>query len=283
MKWGSALFALMILALIGCGGGGGGGGNGVSVALSPSNPTIQPGGQVNFTATVSNAANQSVLFTVNGGTLTNVTGTSATYTSPAGAGIYSVTATSVQDPSKSDTATITSGSQVSGRIVQVETPGGPNPATAVKMLLGTTVYSQTVNTSADGSFTLLTKNGANIVDVNNGSWVFEVNTVSGPTNVGDLWIGPTKVAVQGTVHNAANSNPIEGAIVRFGGKVAITNPMGQFFILEAPYPNPGGSLAGFWSIPGTITATGFTTANFTTNGISESGGIVDVGTINMNP
>ena len=102
------LASLGVLLVFGCGGGGGGGGGGgnpVSVAVNPNPASVAPSANQTFTATVTNAANTAVTWSVveaNGGTVT----TGGVYTAPALAGTYHVKASSVQDPTKSSTATV---------------------------------------------------------------------------------------------------------------------------------------------------------------------------------
>jgi len=77
----------------------------VSVAVSPKTATVAPGGTKTFTATVTGSA-QGVNWTVSeagGGTVD----ASGLYTAPQAAGTYHVVATSKQDATKSDSATIT--------------------------------------------------------------------------------------------------------------------------------------------------------------------------------
>lgn len=78
----------------------------IGVSISPTAVTLQPGGQQAFTATVTGSANEGVTWAVTGGTLTGA-GNPVTYTAPAVAGTYQVTAASVADPSKTAAASVT--------------------------------------------------------------------------------------------------------------------------------------------------------------------------------
>ena len=118
--------AFVLFVVFGCGGGGGGGGgNPVSVSVTPPTANLSPNGTQQFTATVSNATNTAVTWSVvpaqNSGTVTQ----GGLYTAPATAGTYQVKATSVQDPTKSDTSTIT----VATNITVTVNP--PNPTISV--------------------------------------------------------------------------------------------------------------------------------------------------------
>ncbi len=75
----------------------------VSVVVNPPSASLFTGGTQQFTATVSNASNTAVTWTAAGGTID----ANGLYTGGSTAGSFSVTATSVQDPTKSATATVT--------------------------------------------------------------------------------------------------------------------------------------------------------------------------------
>jgi hypothetical protein len=105
----------------------------VSVAVSPNSATLNIGQTQQFTATVLNAQNTAVTWSVDGinggnssvGTIT----AQGLYTAPSAPGTHNVVATSVQDPTKSDTA-----------IVSVTSGGGggsctPQQQTGVKICL----------------------------------------------------------------------------------------------------------------------------------------------------
>ena len=76
---------------------------GVSLSISPTSATVQSGATKQFTATVTGAANNAVTWTASGGTVSST----GLYTAGATAGSFTVKATSVQDTTKSVTATIT--------------------------------------------------------------------------------------------------------------------------------------------------------------------------------
>ena len=80
----------------------------VSIAINPTNASIQVGGTQQFSATVTGATDPSVTWSATGGTVSS----DGLYTAPSAIGTYAVTATSVADSTKSATATVsvTSGS-----------------------------------------------------------------------------------------------------------------------------------------------------------------------------
>jgi hypothetical protein len=114
----------------------------VAISLSPATATLDPcQGQV-FTATVTNAGNTAVTWTVaevGGGAVTN-----GAYTAPQVPGTYHVVATSVADPTRSVQGTVTVGPQ---RILSVSVA----PASATVQANGSLALSATVTTTC-GTF-----------------------------------------------------------------------------------------------------------------------------------
>ncbi|MBZ5595204.1 MAG: hypothetical protein LAP39_23415 [Acidobacteriia bacterium] len=74
----------------------------VQVAISPANAVLQPGGQQTFTATVTGSSNPAVTWTATGGNIS----ASGTYTAGGTSGNFTVAATSVADPTKFATASV---------------------------------------------------------------------------------------------------------------------------------------------------------------------------------
>ena len=81
----------------------------VTVSVLPNTSSLEPSGTQTFTATVTGSPNSAVTWSVlpGQGTITQIDANSATYTAPAAAGIYRVTATSLADTNKSGSATVT--------------------------------------------------------------------------------------------------------------------------------------------------------------------------------
>ncbi|HEV8132309.1 MAG TPA: hypothetical protein VGQ81_13750, partial [Acidobacteriota bacterium] len=75
----------------------------VTVTISPTSAGLIRGGTQQFTATVTGATNTALVWSTNGGTISN----SGLYTAPQAPGIFRVTATSVADQSKTATASVT--------------------------------------------------------------------------------------------------------------------------------------------------------------------------------
>ena len=75
---------------------------GVTVSISPTSAAILAGGTQQFTATVTGASNTTVTWSANGGSVSS----SGLYIAPDTAGVYTVTATSATDPTKSASVTV---------------------------------------------------------------------------------------------------------------------------------------------------------------------------------
>ncbi|HEX8539989.1 MAG TPA: hypothetical protein VF664_21180, partial [Cystobacter sp.] len=79
----------------------------IHITLTPASATVLTGGSVTFTAEVTGATDTSVTWSIQegdaGGTITSA----GVYTAPAQAGTFTVVATSVADPTKKGTATVT--------------------------------------------------------------------------------------------------------------------------------------------------------------------------------
>jgi hypothetical protein len=71
--------------------------------VGPTAAALAPGGTAQFTDTVTGATNQAVTRSATGGTITQ----SGLYTAGSTPGAYSVTAQSVQDPTATESATVT--------------------------------------------------------------------------------------------------------------------------------------------------------------------------------
>ncbi|MBZ5615669.1 MAG: Ig-like domain-containing protein [Acidobacteriia bacterium] len=157
------LFALVI-TIIGCGSGGSGGGGekqDITVSLSPKAISVAGDATQQFTATILNPNNRGVTWTLSGsgcsgsacGTLgsyggNNNQGWTATYTAPLtvpNPATVTVKATSIDDPSKSDTATIT----ITAPVVTVSV----TPATPTVILGATQQFTATVKGTTNTAVT----------------------------------------------------------------------------------------------------------------------------------
>ncbi len=80
--------------------------NEITVTISPATVTVAGGATQAFTATVINAANTGVAWSASGGVVSG-TGPTATWVAPSTPGSYTITATSIADPARRATATVT--------------------------------------------------------------------------------------------------------------------------------------------------------------------------------
>ena len=97
-----ALIAAALLA--GCGGGAE---SGVVIAIVPYTATVPEGGTLTFTANVANGSSLDATFSVQEGTAGGTITSAGVYTAPETVGTFHVVATSVADPTKTATATVT--------------------------------------------------------------------------------------------------------------------------------------------------------------------------------
>jgi hypothetical protein len=108
IKWIPAWACLF--AVLGCGGGGGGAGGTilpVGVTVTPGTATVDLNATQTFTASVANANNTAVTWSVQEGAAGGSITQTGVYTAPGTAGNYRIIATSVADPTKSATAFVT--------------------------------------------------------------------------------------------------------------------------------------------------------------------------------
>jgi hypothetical protein len=80
---------------------------GVAVTVSPSGIILPTGGGTVFTAIVTGTANQNVTWSVGEGSAGGAITQSGSYSAPLTPGVYTVIATSVADPTKSGSASVT--------------------------------------------------------------------------------------------------------------------------------------------------------------------------------
>lgn len=97
---------------------------GITIAVEPQRPQLRPGDTVTFEATVGGTTNREVRWGVVGGTANgSFVGNTGLYVAPDTPGIYTITATSLADPSRIATATVLVDSTVN--ITVAVTPKNP--------------------------------------------------------------------------------------------------------------------------------------------------------------
>lgn len=111
----------------------------VSVQISPATVSLAIGAQQTFQATVTGTTNTAVTWSVEEGALGGSITSGGVYTAPASPGTYHVKATSVADPSKSASATVTVVTPPAGttvyRVIQGH-DGDPDPDDNLAQLVG---------------------------------------------------------------------------------------------------------------------------------------------------
>lgn len=207
----------------------------VAVTLNTPTAALALGETRLFTATVS-PANQGVTWSTSGGSINNG---SFTGTAP---GTYSVTATSLEDPSKSASATVT----VSAAAVSAVTPSNPS------FFAGTPFqFNAKVNGAVDQGVTWSVEGGATISPsglfkaATVGSYTVRATSTADPTRTSTT-TATVKSAVTEIALTPASTTLAMGATLAFGVQVGVLT---------------GDSTAVVWScVGGTITGTGYFTA-----------------------
>jgi hypothetical protein len=163
------------------------------------------------------------------------------------------------------------GQTVTGRVLNVITTSAPNPQAQIQ------VGSTTALTDAtDGSFTIKVPVGTTslLVDTRStlGVFTFTIPSVTGTTDVGDLYVGPEKIVVTGKVIDSTNSAPIVGATVSFAGRTGTTDASGIYTLNDVAYSST--STTGFQGITGSVQASGYFANTFSANGLTATAGSV---------
>ncbi|MFY3746375.1 hypothetical protein ACOQFB_20875 [Anaeromyxobacter sp. Red801] len=128
----------------------------ISVSVSPASTTVAAGGTVAFTATVSNATDPSVTWTVREASGCGTVSAGGVYTAPGAAATCHVVAASVADPAATAEAAIT---------VSAPTPPAPvavtvSPASGAVDACRTLTFTATVTGAANGAVTWSVQEGA---------------------------------------------------------------------------------------------------------------------------
>ena len=148
----------------------------VSLTLSPTNASLQPGQQAQFTATVSGTSNSAVNWATSGGTISS----NGMYKAPSVAGTYTLTATSAADPTKSSSAAVTV-------VAQPQVSISISPATSSLQgggqQLFVAVISGTSNTAVTWSASAgtIASNGTYIAPSTAGNYTVTAVSVADPT------------------------------------------------------------------------------------------------------
>jgi len=160
----------------------------------------------------------------------------------------------------------------------VVSTGPVSPVATINVATG----ESTTTSASDGFFLVdvpVTTAAANVVTGSYGTWTFTFPPSASDLDLGDLWVGPQKIVLSGTVKDSATNLPVSNALVAFGGRSARTNGAGVFSLADVAYSTA--SQTGFWSIEGRVQADGYFANGFTANGKVAAAGTVNVGTVQL--
>ena len=175
----------------------------------------------------------------------------------------------------------TGNATLTGRVLDVNTGGAANPAASVQVGSSSTLTDVTTGAFALSVPALTT---SALVSPQNGdpTYTFTFSAASGTQDLGDLWVGPSKVTVKGTVLDASTNAAISGATVSFAGVQGTTDSSGNFSLPGVAYSTT--NQAAFWGIPGTVLATNYFSGHFYTSpNVADGSNNVAVGTILLSP
>lgn len=216
--------AVLVLVALACGGGGGGGGGSVGgshgVTLNTYSANLAFSQNLHLTATVPGVSVQTVTWTRTGGSITPISATDAVYTSPSVAGSYTITATSVSEPSKYATCVVNV-SQVGITIDPTARTMNPSSTASFKgTVTGST--NTTVNFTASGG--TLVKTSADTANY------------TAPSSLGSYTVTATSAADPSkqatatvTVANVGASATISGQVIRTGSAVGVGSIIVAFY------------------------------------------------------
>jgi len=154
----------------------------MAVIISPVTATIVVSTTKQFTAAVTGIVNTNVTWSVVGGNVNGTITAAGLYTAPAAPGTYQVTATSVGDPTQSDTATVT----VVPAAVVVSVSISPN--TAAIYVFAAQQFTATVAGSANGAVSWT------VVEGNAGGIITALGRYTAPATAGTYHVKATSVA-----------------------------------------------------------------------------------------
>lgn len=217
------LLAVVIIAACGGGGGGsstGGGGGNQGVNLNVNNASLGFGQTLNLVATVPGVASQVVSWTTTGGTITPTGASTATFTAPAVAGTFTVTARSSAEPTRVGTAVITV-SQVGVTI---------DPVTTTLGLGKSTIFTVTVSGAASTTANL-TATGGTVTRINASQFTYTApNTAGTYTLTGSAQANPAKTAkATVTVANLGSNATVSGFVRMDGTVTGVPNVIVAFY------------------------------------------------------
>ena len=167
-----------------------------------------------------------------------------------------------------------------GRVINVSTGQGLKGAT---LQVGTNTFTIT---ATDGSFSFPIQSTGGTLIVNSGvstitGWSFTVPASSTDVDLGDLYVGPSRVTMVGSTKDSTNGNAVASATIKFAGQNATSAADGSFTLNNVAF-DPANT-ATFGNIQGTANANNYFQSTFTATGATVSGSTVTLNTILMIP
>ncbi|HWP30969.1 MAG TPA: hypothetical protein VNK96_04470 [Fimbriimonadales bacterium] len=153
-----------------------------------------------------------------------------------------------------------SGIAVTGKILSVSTGEGPDPPAVV-----TIGGASTQTEPGTGEFLLFVEPGATTMLVTSDfpPFTFNFPAITQSTDLGEFWIGPQTVTVQGSTVDVNTTEPIPDVTVKFAGRIDSTDENGEFTLTEVAYDAENSWV--FESIVGRAEKEGYIPSNFTAN------------------
>ncbi|WP_257460261.1 hypothetical protein [Archangium lipolyticum] len=216
------------------------------VTVSPKTVSVKAGDSTSLSATVQDAKEPRILWSVEGGDGNGTITSSGVYTAPTTAGTYTVVATNAVDTSKKDTATIT---VLQAVVIAIE------PSSATLPTAGSTTFTARVTGADDTAVTwsllegaaggTITDQGVYTAPTTPGTYTVVATSVADPRRQGTLRVNVVPVTIALT---PGTDTVDQGAVVEFSASVTGTPNTAVTWSVEGGANN------------GTITSSGIYTA-----------------------
>ena len=213
----------------------------VSVAISPVSAALQIGGSQQFSVTVTGSSNTAVTWSATGGTISG----SGLYTAPSAAGIYTVTATSVADSTKSASAAVTVTTTAPAVTLSI------TPASSAVQVGKTQQFSASITGSSNTSV-IWSASGGTI----SASGLYTAPTTAGSYTVTATSVADTTVSSSATVAVTTTAPPVVVSINPTSASIQ-TGATQQF---KATVTGTSNTAVTWTTTGGTVSSTGLYTA-----------------------
>ncbi|PTL76864.1 hypothetical protein DAT35_47175 [Vitiosangium sp. GDMCC 1.1324] len=217
------------------------------VTVAPKTATVKAGDKTTFTATVKDAKESKILWSVEGGDSHGTISSAGVYTAPTEAGTYTVVATNAVDSSKKDTATVTVEPAVVVRIAplgtQVVTGGTATFTAKVTGAEDTSVTWSIQEGEAGGS---ITAEGVYTAPATAGTYTIVATSVADPTRKGTAEVTVTSVSVKLSPETKTSD---QGATTAFISEVTGTRVTAVTWSVEGGDSNGTITSAGVYTAP----------------------------------